>query len=216
MDPPTGVALASILVPVGATPWFTTTTPKELVWDLAVLEAAKHAASSGTPLGTVTIVRNAAKPNGRIIIAMPPGELPPSTPLTMSIDAVQAAGKGALPAWAANATVTAVEDAARERVVTARVQVPREVLRFNSPETILRSLVIEQQRLASEGGRIGRVIVEVTDVLSGEPVYQGGADSFLGFAAQWYSPLIAGWVGEASADNDVNADDTVDQALAGP
>lgn len=216
LNPPPGAPLNSILVPPGATPWFTTSTPKQLVWDLAVLQAAKHAISQGASFGTVTIVRNSAEPDGRIIIAVPPGEVPPTPPITMSIGEVQTSIKESLPAWAAHATVTTVEDAASERVVTARVQVPREVLRFQSPDTILQALIVQQQRLASEGGRIGRVIVEVSDAVSGEPVYQAGGDSFLGFVGEWYSPLIAGWVGSASPDTDVTVEDAADQVLAGP
>lgn len=196
MAPPRGEPLGGILVPPGLKPIATTTTPKLVLWDFAAIQAAKHALASGSALDAVSITRNylgeppASYPS---VIEVLDGYQPPPTPGTpMAQDEVKERAKDALPIWAAGARVEVIDDYAGERVVSAELGLPPQAFAIVNPHELLGKMADYQYDLALEGARIGRVVVEVSDPATGQPLYAGAADSFMNIATQWYSPLVQG------------------------
>lgn len=43
------------------------------------------------------------------------------------------------------------------------------------------------------GGRIGRIMVRVTDPVTQDPLYVAAHDLLYGYLSQWYSPLVRAW-----------------------
>jgi hypothetical protein len=105
---------------------------------------------------------------------------------------VNAAIAQSLPAWAQNSTVRVVDDAVGERAVTVSLTEPTNAFAVLDPGAVLATLLGDQVNLAPQGADIGRVIVKVSDVVSGQPLFTGVGDEAIRFVGDWYSPLVAG------------------------
>jgi hypothetical protein len=195
MTPPFGAALAGILVPPGAQPLYSTTSARLVAWDLAVVEAAKHALAAGNQFDSVSITRNypGVAPLGYPdLITAPPVYLPlPQPSATMSLETVRAKVQEALPAWAQHGTITVSEDAASERVVTVKTTLPVDAFRTIAAGALVSTLLGRQVSLAPDGAKIGRVLAEIKDPVNGDPLYAGGADASVSYWSDWYSPLVS-------------------------
>lgn len=207
---PAGTPLRHFLVPTGAVPLFTTTVADSVGWDMAIMEAANHAVARGNAIESISIVErgpgfeNETEP--AFIRALPPYEQPVQVPTTMPLTEVRDRVESTLPPWAAAATVAVVNDAAQERVVTARLAMSLEMFKLFDPGTLLQGLVAYQREFADDGARIGRVVVRVSDPTTGDPLYAGAADSYIGSTTQWYSPLVWGILGELAPSTDSLSD----------
>jgi hypothetical protein len=159
-----------------------------------VFEAAKHALVSGNQIDAVSITHNyAGEPPAPapVLIDRLDGYEPPPSGGTMSKEELEGTIASDLPEWARTmGELTVIEDYAGERVVSLTLRLPIGMLRVVDVSSFLILLQDHQDELASEGARIGRVTVEVTDQNSGEPLYAGAADSPLGLSVQWESPLL--------------------------
>ena len=197
---PTPAPLSGILQPAGSGAFDYTTLPSNhILWQLAVLEAAKHRIAAGTALAGVTMKTN--------IAGQPPATSPElmfglvdlsyvvPPPTTMSIESVRSQVQSALPAWAATATVQVTNDAASQRVVTLSLAVLPAFIAINDVRSLSNVLAKQQARLTARGADIGRCIVRVTDARTGDPLYVSADDVLLGTRSYWDSPLIAGFIG---------------------
>jgi hypothetical protein len=194
MSVPGGRPLSGIL---GSGPGFSTTPSMIPLWDLAIVEAAKHAAARGEAFQGAIITRNyAGQPSSsgpEVLLDLTEPISPPTAPITMSREEVMARVKTTLPSWAAGASIEVLDDAASERVVRARLTTPAAAFRAIDPDQLLRALFDSQVELAPKGAKIGRVTIQVTDPVSNDPVYTAAGDAFFGFASTWRSPLIRGF-----------------------
>ncbi len=220
MRPPAGKPLTGILTPPGEKPLFTTTMPKLVYWDFAVLQAAKHALAGGAQLDAISVTHNMigepARPTPTIIERLE-GFDPPPTPLTvMSLAELKARIRNALPEWATGSSITVEEDYAGERVVAVKAQLPPSGFRVVSVRSLFRTLARQQADLAPEGARIGRVFLEIANPTTGDPLLAAAADPSLGTALYWTSPLVRVLVGHLGTGDDLLTDpkDTLDDAAA--
>jgi hypothetical protein len=175
---------------------YTSEQPKTAIWELAVIEAVKHALAAGNTLDSVSITENVsgqpASPDPELIVSTQGWDIPARSPATMTVDQVKSNVVSALPAWAQNVTV--VEDAASERVVTATATLPTTAFRVVDVRDILTQLLIQQHDLNQQGADIGRVALSVSDASTGAPLYAAAGDGNLGVQTSWVSPLVAGLV----------------------
>jgi hypothetical protein len=104
---------------------------------------------------------------------------------------VQTAIAQSLPAWAKNSTVVILDDAAGERAVTVSLTEPADSIGVFNPAGVLSTLLRDQWTLASQGAKIGRVVVKISDTASGAPLFTGVGDVTIAFDGAWYSPLVA-------------------------
>ena len=196
MTPPFGSPLAGIMVPLGAQPLYSTTSPQLLVWDLAVIEAAKHAIVAGNQFDSIAITRNypGVAPLGYpdLIFAAPLYHPLAQVPATMTTETIRSKVQQALPVWAQQGVVSVVDDAVGERVVSVKVGLPAAGFRTIGVGGLLGTLVGQQLSLAPGGANIGRVIAEIDNPVTGDPLYQGGADASVSYVSDWYSPLVEG------------------------
>jgi hypothetical protein len=220
MTPQIGTNLAGILMPAGALPLYSTTRAAIPVWDLAIVEAVKHALARGAQLESLAITRNfvgLSPGTPELTLAIPPYAPWPEPPTTMPPEAIQGAIQQALPAWAQSSTIAVTEDAATERVVTVTQAIPGASFALIDPAQLLWSLTDQQKALRARGANIGRVVARLTSTTTGNPLYTGGADAELGFAVIWQSPLVRGVIGEAPTANEAlgtagaTAQDAADQ-----
>jgi hypothetical protein len=191
----TGQPLAGILGdPVNGL--YTTEQPKTVIWELAVMEAIKHALQSGYAVDAVSITENIAgqtpTSDPELIVSAQDWGMRARTPATMSLQQVKSGVLSALPPWAQNVAV--VEDAAQERVVTVTAATTPGALRTVSVRDAFATLLAQQNDLTQQGADIGRVVLSVSDVLTGQPLYVAAADGPLGMSTSWVSPLVAGFV----------------------
>jgi hypothetical protein len=211
MTLPVGQPLTGILVPPGTNPVWTTSLSKKVFWDLAVMEAIKHALARGTQIDSLTFTHyEAAHPDSAdpdLLIDIEPYDAPPQAPLAMSLDEVERSVEASLPEWAALATTDVIDDAVGERVVSVALRLPSSAFRVLSGSQILQPLVASQQELAPQGANIGRVTVAITDSATGQPLYAGGADSMFGFVTEWYSPLVQAIIPTDGIDSEDVRDD---------
>lgn len=219
MTLPTGQPLTGILVPPGTNAVWTTSLSEKVLWDLAVMEAVKHALARGTQIDSLEFTHyEAAHPDSAdpdLLIDIEPYDSPPQAPVTMTLEEVEQSVQASLPEWAALATVDVIDDAVGERVVSVTLRLPALAFRTVSGSQVLDPLIGRQQELASEGANIGRVTVEISDSTSGQPLYAGGADSMFGFVSEWYSPLVKAVVPPQAFDSEDIADD-VQSAVEDP
>jgi hypothetical protein len=221
MAPPLGAGLAGIMVPAGAPPMLTTTEPKLLVWDLAVMEAVKHAVQAGNPIGSVSIMRNwpdiGADTTPEVMTAVPFYRPKPTPSSSMTEAQVQRAVQQALPVWAAKAAITVVDDAANERAVTVTVALPPDAFQVVSPGSLIGALVEQQAKLTVAGANIGRVIAQINSSITGDPLYVAGGDYFGGFFAVWDSPLVAPFADDPQQPRvDASLSGVAETATGGP
>jgi hypothetical protein len=199
MTPPQGVPLAGILPPASGPAIFTTTAATIGLWDLEIVEAAKHANKSGAAIDGISITRNyAGEPASSVpdmIWTMGDDETPAAGSGSVSDAQVSAAVQTALPAWAANATIQVSTDAAGQRVVTVSIWLPSLQFAAINPDSAIDALVDQQNALQAQGANVGRVTMMINDKVTGDPFYVAGADSFIGFSTTWRSPLIQGLLG---------------------
>jgi hypothetical protein len=214
MTPPVGTPLSGLLVPPGLDPLFTTTADDLVLWDFAVLEAAKHAVAAGNRIDAISITRNyIGKPPGAypdLIDTVGTYTPPPSPGATMSRDEIETAARSALPAWAAHADVSVLDDYAGERVIAATMLLPASAFLTFDVEQVLAALASQQYAQAEQGARIGRITLTVTDPTTAEPLYAGATDPYFGASVHWYHPVVQGvYVGEAALP-ETSAEDQVD------
>lgn len=194
MTLPAGQPLSGILVPPGTNPVWTTSLSDKVFWDLAVMEAVKHALARGTQIDSLTFTHyEAAHPDSAdpdLLMDIEPYESAPQAPVAMTLQEVEQSVQESLPGWAALAAIDVIDDAVGERVVSVALRLPALAFRAHSGSQILGPPIAQQQELASAGANIGRVTVEISDSATGQPLYAGGADSMFGFATEWYSPLV--------------------------
>jgi hypothetical protein len=189
-----------VLVPAGATPLYTTTSPDLVAWDLAAIEAVKHAIASGNQFDSISITRNyvgipsAGTPD--IILAAPLYRPPPQSGSVMSLDDLRNKIQANLPVWASQARIDVAEDAAGERVVTVHLSMLADSFKTIDIGEVLRDLSAQQIALAPQGADIGRVLVRVDDLNTGAPLYEGGADGFASYWSDWYNPIVQAYAGE--------------------
>ncbi len=195
MAVPFGTALAGIQVPAGAQPLYSTTSPRLVAWDLAVVEAIKHAIIAGSQFGSISIPRNypGVAPMGYPdLIFAPPGYQPlAQVPTTMSLETIRTKIQRTLPSWAQHGTVRVANDAVGERVVSVKAELPIDAFRVIPVGGLLHGLVGQQISLAPDGANIGRVLVELENPVNGDPLYAAGADVSVSYWSDWYSPLVA-------------------------
>jgi hypothetical protein len=196
-----GTALAGILTPPSTPALYSTTAASVPVWDIAVMEAIKHALAGGAQLESAAITSNYVGlpvPSGpELLVALLPYAPWTKPPSTMSQDQVRQAIQQALPAWAQQSTVAVADDAAGERVVTTSLSLPASSFSLFNPQQLLWALTNQQRILRDQGANIGRVVSRITSPENGDPVYTGVADGELGFSASWRSPLIRGLINES-------------------
>lgn len=220
MRPSPGEALAGVLTPPGAKPLFTTTMPKLVFWDFAVLQAAKHALAGGAQLDAISITHNFVgeppSPTPTVIERLEGFVSPPAPPVVMSLSELKSRVRNALPEWATGSSITIAEDYAGERVVSVNAQLPRAAFRVVSVPSLFRTLARQQAALAPEGARIGRVFLEISDPTNNQPLLAAAADPSFGAALSWSSPLVRMLVGQLGTGGDVLTDpkDAVDDATA--
>ncbi len=178
---------------------YTTLPPSHIVWQLAVLEAAKHVIAAGTPLAGVTITTNVAgeppATSPELMLGLADLTATSSPPTTMSIEDIRTEIRASLPPWAATGTVEVTTDAADERVVTLSLAVPWLLVATHDVRSLSNVLAKQQAVLTARGGNIGRAIVRITDTQTGDPLYVSADDVLLGTRSYWDSPLIAAFVG---------------------
>lgn len=225
MSPPTGQPLLGILVPPGADPIYSTTSPQIGIWGLGAVEAVKHAVVSGSSFDSLTITNDypgfPAPTAPEITLAVPPYQPPPAPPSIMSSADVKTRIQGALPAWASAASIAVVDDAAAERVITVSLVLPPDSFKIVDVGQLIETLEQQQVALQPQGANIGRVIAKISNPLNGDPLYTGGADAFVGFGTDWYSPLVAAFASVLGAFPDplktlATTADVVQQAGALP
>lgn len=190
--PPSGDPLTGLLPPLGYdVPLYTDTTGEEIVWDLAVIEAAKHVIAGGGSLAGLSItVERTGLPPELMIAALPEVPPEPQAAATLSPDQVQGEVQGALPTWAAAARVTVSNDAGGERVVELALDLPPSAFAALDVAALGHILGQKQIALAPLGGRIGRVIVRISDPVSRDPLYVAGHDLLYGHLGDWYAPIV--------------------------
>ena len=179
---------------------YTTLAAQAPIWELAAVEAAKHALAAGGALHGISLTQNVAgrpaPPGPDVSVALTGREIPAQPPATMSIDQVQSNVKNALPPWASNPTVTVLNDAVGERVVTVTLGLPRTAFALLDVPDALAALVEQQHVLSDQGARIGRAVVKVVDAVGGDPLYVAGVDGFMGYGTSWVSPMVQGLMSE--------------------
>jgi hypothetical protein len=193
--PPDAAVLSGLLPPdPGILPLYNRNTGEELVWELAIVEATKHALARGASLGGVAITTHRSDGSDETLTAaLPEGALEVQAPPTLSPDQVRTQVQAALPQWAASATVNVTDDDAGERIVSVDLARPAEAFKaLNVPEAA-QKLTDQQIELAPIGGNIGRVILRVKDPVAGDPLYVAAGDVLFGYLSQWYSPLVRAW-----------------------
>lgn len=184
----------------------------ELVWELAILEAAKHELARGRRLSGVSITM--ARPNEpaeKMLFALPPEPPPQQAPATLSLSQVRDEARAALPAGL-QPDIAVTEDAVGERIVKATMAVAPGLFFQANVHLLAQALGREQWRLASLGGNIGRVIVQVHDPLSGQPLYVAAHDMIYGHLSQWYAPRVAAWAQPLRTIDPPAPDEMVDTA----
>lgn len=200
INAPAPTPLTGILQPSGQGAFdYTTLPPSHIVWQLAVLEAAKHAIAAGTALAGVTIKTNVAgqplATSPELMLGLADLAVSSSPPTTMSVEAVRTEIQTSLPPWAATGTVEVTADAAGERVVTLSLAVPWLLVATHDVRSLSNVLAKQQAVLTARGANIGRAIVRITDTQTGDPLYVSADDVLLGTRSYWDSPLIAAFVG---------------------
>jgi hypothetical protein len=170
------------------------------------MEAAKHALNTGNQLDAISVTENlSGQPNSTtpdITVLLQGREIITQGPAVLSADDVKTRLKSALPAWAANAALSVVPDAAGERVVTATLALPRDAFRTIDVPALAGALDQQQDILASAGADIGRIVVQINDAISGDPLYVQGVDGYMGVGTSWISPLVAGYLGQVPDASD--------------
>jgi hypothetical protein len=200
INAPAPAPLAGVFQPSRAGSFEYTTLPSNLVvWELAVLEGAKHRIVDGTALAGVAIKLNVAgQPpvsDPYVMLGLADLAASASPAETLSMESIRNAVQGSLPPWAATAAVNVTEDAASQRVVTVALAIPTVFVRVNDVRAISNVLAQQQAVLTARGANIGRCIVRVTDSQTGDPLYVSGDDVLLGTRSYWDSPLVAGFLG---------------------
>jgi hypothetical protein len=97
--------------------------------------------------------------------------------------------------------------------VTVALTVPANAFAIFDPGTVLSTVLQDEWKLASQGANIGRVIVQVSDITSGQPLYTEVGDVTIAFEGRWYSPLVAGLAAEILSPGQATTQAT--QALSG-
>lgn len=200
INAPAPTALTGVFQPSGAGSMEYTTLPSSLVvWELAVLEAAKHRIVAGTALAGVTIKTNVAgqppASDPYVMLGLPDLAVSAPPPTTMSMDSIRSQVQASLPPWAATSTIQVSEDAASQRVVSLSLAVPPLFAAANDVRALSNVLAKQQAVLTAHGANIGRCIVRVTDARTSDPLYVSGDDVLLGTRSYWDSPLVAGFLG---------------------
>jgi hypothetical protein len=194
-------------------PLFTTSASQRPVWELAVMQAAKHALTAGKQVDAISINEltsgQPAPPSPDLVVSTQNREITTQPGPTMAISDVQKNVQSALPSWAAGTSISVVEDAARERVVSAQLALPRDALRVLPVPSLLGTLLNQQDALGASGADIGRVVVSVADATTHEPLYVAGADGLIGFGTSWVSPSVQGLLGQAPPPDSVTQTATV-------
>jgi hypothetical protein len=97
-----------------------------------------------------------------------------------------------MPAWANQAHITVTDDAAGERVVTASMQLAPAAFSVQDVRQLPQALANQQGSLISSGANIGRTIVRINDINTGDPLYLTAEDRLWSFRLNWKSPLVMG------------------------
>jgi hypothetical protein len=197
---PQGNALSGILTDPSSGLLFTDTEPQIAIWELAVMEATKHTLAAGNTLDGVSVTENIAgqqpDPAPDLMVSVQGQEITAQPSSMLSTDDVKSRVTSALPAFAADAQVTVLSDAAGERVINVQLARPPDAFRAVPFPAILGILLEQQHDLAPAGADIGRVIVRISDVSTGAPLYVAAADGMMGVNTYWYSPFVQGYVAE--------------------
>jgi len=196
-QPAGGTALPGIIVAPGSTWTPTTADASGPLWEIQSMLAVKHEIENGTEIAGLAL-RLASEAEPYYWISVPPDARRTPQPTVMPALLIEQYVRAGLPAWAANASVSAIDWTGSERRLVITLTMPATAFQANDVENLVAPVMTDQQYLNANGAGIGSIVVEIADPVSNLPLFTFAGDAGWGRTFAWSNPLVEAWTGDVS------------------